>query len=68
MKPADSPNRMEDSFNQMPEKLKPEHGYYRDCYWRFSKKIDRLKSSAEDSETIQLSRTSGNSSTAFENC
>ena len=23
---ADSPNRMEDSFNQMPEKLKPEHG------------------------------------------
>ena len=26
MKLADSPNRMEDSFNQMPEKLKPEHG------------------------------------------
>ena len=26
IKPADSPNRMEDSFNQMPEKLKPEHG------------------------------------------
>ena len=26
MKPADSPNRMEHSFNQMPEKLKPEHG------------------------------------------
>ena len=23
---ADSPNRMEDSFNQMPEKLKPDHG------------------------------------------
>ena len=23
---ADSPNRMEDSFNQMPEKLKPENG------------------------------------------
>ena len=28
MKPADSPNRMEDSFNQVPEKLKPEHGYH----------------------------------------
>ena len=26
IKPADSPNRMEDSFNQMPEILKPEHG------------------------------------------
>ena len=26
MKPADSPNRMEDSCNQMPQKLKPEHG------------------------------------------
>ena len=26
LKPADSPNRMEDSCNQMPEKLKPEHG------------------------------------------
>ena len=23
---ADSPNRMENSFNQMPEELKPEHG------------------------------------------
>ena len=26
IKPADSPNRMEDSFNQVPEELKPEHG------------------------------------------
>ena len=26
MKLADSPNRMEDLFNQMPEKLKPDHG------------------------------------------
>ena len=28
MKPTDSPNGMEDSFNQVPEKLKPEHGYH----------------------------------------
>ena len=28
MKPANSPNRMEDSFNQVPEELKPEHGYH----------------------------------------
>ena len=26
IKPTDSPNRMEDSFNQMPEELKPLHG------------------------------------------
>ena len=28
MKPADSQNRMEDSFNKVPEELKPEHGYH----------------------------------------
>ena len=28
MKPADSPNRMEDSFNQVPEELKPEQFYH----------------------------------------
>ena len=26
IKPTDSPNQMEDSFNQVPEELKPEHG------------------------------------------
>ena len=28
MKLADLQNRMEDSLNQIPEKLKPEHGYH----------------------------------------
>ena len=28
MKPADLQNRMEDSFNKVPEELKPEHGYH----------------------------------------
>ena len=28
IKPADSPNRMEDSFSKVPEELKPEHGYH----------------------------------------
>ena len=28
VKPADSPNRMEDSFNQVLEEMKPEHGYH----------------------------------------
>ena len=50
----------------MPEKLKPEHGYYEDCYRRFIKNLDSLKSSTEDSETLQQSRTCGRSSTAFE--
>ena len=66
MKPADSPNRMEDSFNQVLEELKPEHGYHRDCYRRFTKNLNCLKSFTEDSETIQQSRTSGRSSTALE--
>ena len=65
-KPADSPNRMEDSHSQIPEKLKPEHGWYRNCYRRFTKNIDCLKSSTEDSETIQQPRTSGHSSIVFE--
>ena len=57
MKPADSPNRREESFNQVPEEVKPEHGYHRDCYLRFPKNRDRLKSSAKDPETIQQPRT-----------
>ena len=66
METADSPNRMKDSFNQMPEKLKPEHGQHRDCYRRFTKYLNCLKSSTEDLETIQQSRTSCRSSTALE--
>ena len=65
METADSPNRMKDS-NQMPEKLKPEHGQHRDCYRRFTKSLNCLKTSTGDSETIQQSRTSGSSSTALE--
>ena len=66
MKHADSPNQMEDSFNQLPEELKPEQGYHWDCYQRVTKNLDRFKSSTEDSETIQQPRTSGRASTAFE--
>ena len=66
MKPADSPKRMEDSFNQMPEKLKSEHGQHRDCYRPFTKNLDCLKFSTMDSETIQQSRTSGRSFIALE--
>ena len=66
MKPADLQNRMEDSFNKVPEELKPEHGYHWDCYQRFTKIPDRLKSSTEDLETILQPRTSGRSSTAIE--
>ena len=50
----------------MSEKLKPEHGLHRDCYWCFAKNLNCLKSSTEGSETIQQSRISGRSSTALE--
>ena len=66
VKSADSPNRMGDSWNQMPVKLKPEHGWHRDCYRSFTKNLNCLKFSTEDSETIQQFRTSGRSSTALE--
>ena len=66
IKPADSPNRTEDSFNLVPEKLKPEHGYHGDCQQRLTKNIDRLQSSTKDSETIQQPSTSGHSSLVFE--
>ena len=56
----------EDSCNQMSEKFKPEHGQHRDCYRRFTKNFDCLKSSTKDSETVQQSRTSWRSSTALE--
>ena len=46
--------------------MKPEHGYDRDCYRRFTKSLNCLQTSTEDSETIQQSRTSGRSSTAVE--
>ena len=46
--------------------MKPEHGYDRDCYRRFTKSLNCLKTSTGDSETIQQSRTSGSSSTALE--
>ena len=53
MESADSPYRMEDLYNQVPEQLKPGHGYHRDCYQRFTNDLGRLNSSTEDSETSQ---------------
>ena len=64
--PADLAYGTEDAYNQIPEKLKPEHGYHWDCYQGFTKHTDRLKSSTADSKTIQKPRTSGRSSTASE--
>ena len=58
---------MEDSFDQVPEEFKPEHGDHWNCQQRFTKIINRLKSSTEDSETIQQPRTFGHSSIVFEN-
>ena len=50
----------------MPGESKPEHGYYRDCCQRFTKHLDLLKSSTENSKTIKETRTCGRSSKASE--
>ena len=70
VEPADSPYRMEDTCKQVPEELKPEHGAFTSASNNKNKnkatttKTDGLKSSTDDSETIQQTRTSGVSSTA----
>ena len=50
MQPRDSPNRMEDICNQIPETLVGANlettGYHRGCYQKFTKNQDRLKCSA----------------------
>ena len=43
---------MKDACNQMPDKLKPEHGY-RECYQGFTKYIESLKSYTDDSKQFR---------------
>ena len=58
--PAESPCRMEESCKLIPEELKPEHGYHRDCYQRFTKNLNRLKTQQTTQEEPRKSgRTSG---------
>ena len=49
LEPQDSPNRMEDVCNEIPESVDSSDvhtlGYHRGCYQKFTKNLDRLKSS-----------------------
>lgn len=40
--PVDSPHRLAHICSQVPITLLPEHGYHRECYQRFTSKLDRL--------------------------
>ena len=58
--PEDSLYRMEESCKLIPEELKPEHGYHRDCYQRFTGNLNRLKTPQTTQEQPKKSgRTSG---------
>ena len=60
--PEDSPYRMEHSCRLLPEVLRPERGYYRDCHQCFTKNLDRLKGTGELHEQTRTSvRAAGTS-------
>ena len=68
MEPRDSPYRMEDVFNQIPETLTGADleavGYPRGCYQKFTKNQDRLRGSVTLSEIISKTRSLRNSSSS----
>ena len=61
MEPRDSPNRMEDICNQIPETLAGANleaiGYHRGCYQKFTKNQDWLKCSATPNESASTTRS-----------
>ena len=61
MQPQDSPNRMEDICNQIPETLAGANlettGYHRGCYQKFTNNQDRLKCSATPNESASTTRS-----------
>ena len=50
--PANAPYWMKDACNQMPDELKPEHGY-QECYQGFTKYTESLKSYTDDSKQFR---------------
>ena len=68
MEPRDSPYRMDEVFNQIPETLTGADlepvGYLRGCYQKFTKNQDRLRSSVTPSEIISKTRSLRNSSSS----
>ena len=61
MEPRDSPHRMEDICNQIPDTLAGVNleviGYHRGCYQKFTKNQDRLKCSTTPSESATTTRS-----------
>lgn len=61
MEPKDSPNRMEDVCNQIPEivdgAVLKAIGYHRGCYQKFTKNLDRLKSNVTSNDEAITSRS-----------
>lgn len=68
MEPRDSPNRMEDVCNQIPETLAGGNleaiGYHRGCYQKFTKNQDRLKCSITPNERASTTRSPRKSSSS----
>ena len=52
----DSPYRMEEVCNQLPDKLESHHGYHRECYQRFTMNLNRLKQQPNDLQPPSASR------------
>ena len=61
MEPPDSPNRMEDVCNQIPETLAGENleaiGYHRGCYEKFTKNQDPLKCNITPDDRASTARS-----------
>ena len=56
--PLKSSYRLSQICVQIPESLSPEYGYHRDCYQRFTSKLDRLKEPENVSDQPGTSGTS----------
>ena len=57
-----SPNRMTDVCNQIPDELSANEGYHRECYKRFTMNLSRLTLPVDESpSTSRPSRKSGDS-------
>ncbi|KAK3700755.1 hypothetical protein QZH41_010937 [Actinostola sp. cb2023] len=68
IEPQDSPNRMEDVCNQIPDSLVGADlkaiGYHRGCYQKFTKNQDRLKISVTSNDRASITRSPRKSSSA----
>ena len=52
----DSPYRMEEVCNQLPDKFESHHGYHRECYQRLTMNLNRLQQQPNDLQSSSSSR------------